>query len=361
MKAIRFNLKINEQIVRNLEELKENFVIQEVYSLYKKGILQRWLKQQGHEGKKKFIQLKQLKSESLELDKIKMLSQILIDANTEDLVEVEMMYHYFLEQESNNQSFQQLSNNRRKYLNEVIQQYRKDVDELTLIIDSALSRAYRKPGKKNNANSKSSDRHSIYFNKLKSIDSEQSLYDRKKEVSKEVIDEIIYKVNKKIEFLVKNYYPLLKLNFFQLERRFESRPIILVLMLSNKRLRHLFTESVKQGLYSQLDDIYTNLNTFSVIGVRDLTIGQKELYIFIHVYKGSTEGLWSNIENPKEQVIVLKLKDGVVGTEKDKTIELTEENREDLLTPFNQFLFKSNDSYSLVWYLRLGEESLSDR
>lgn len=48
-KQIKFHLQINEKFIRNVEELRENFVLQEVYELYKSKILSRWLSVWGEE------------------------------------------------------------------------------------------------------------------------------------------------------------------------------------------------------------------------------------------------------------------------------------------------------------------------
>lgn len=43
MKPIKFNLMIDGEVVRTLEDLKENFNIDDVYDLFEKKILQKWL------------------------------------------------------------------------------------------------------------------------------------------------------------------------------------------------------------------------------------------------------------------------------------------------------------------------------
>lgn len=44
MKTIKFNLNINNQMIRTVDELITHFNIDEIYELYKSGILQKWLR-----------------------------------------------------------------------------------------------------------------------------------------------------------------------------------------------------------------------------------------------------------------------------------------------------------------------------
>lgn len=48
-KTIKFNLKLDENSIRNLEQLKENFVIEEILKYYKEGLLLRWLKARNYD------------------------------------------------------------------------------------------------------------------------------------------------------------------------------------------------------------------------------------------------------------------------------------------------------------------------
>lgn len=48
-KTIKFNLICNGKPIRTIEDLQENFVIEDVLEYYKRGLLQRWLKVRGYE------------------------------------------------------------------------------------------------------------------------------------------------------------------------------------------------------------------------------------------------------------------------------------------------------------------------
>jgi hypothetical protein len=47
-RVIKFYLKIGEKQIKSLEELKENFVIDDIYEYHKNQVLQKWLRSLGH-------------------------------------------------------------------------------------------------------------------------------------------------------------------------------------------------------------------------------------------------------------------------------------------------------------------------
>jgi len=49
LKTIKFNIIVNDVVIRNLDELKANFNIDDVFELYKNGTLQKWLKVREYE------------------------------------------------------------------------------------------------------------------------------------------------------------------------------------------------------------------------------------------------------------------------------------------------------------------------
>mgnify|MGYP003416271723 CR=1 FL=1 len=48
-KTIKFNLLCDEKPIRNLDDLKENFVIEDILNYYNNKLLQKWLKVRGFE------------------------------------------------------------------------------------------------------------------------------------------------------------------------------------------------------------------------------------------------------------------------------------------------------------------------
>ncbi len=47
-KTIKFNLILDDKPVRTIEELQENFCIDDILEFYEKGLLQKWLKVRGY-------------------------------------------------------------------------------------------------------------------------------------------------------------------------------------------------------------------------------------------------------------------------------------------------------------------------
>ena len=48
-KTIKFNLICNDKPIRNIDNLQDNFVIDDIIEYYHNGLLQRWLKVRGYE------------------------------------------------------------------------------------------------------------------------------------------------------------------------------------------------------------------------------------------------------------------------------------------------------------------------
>ena len=48
-KTIKFNLILDKQPVRTIDELRENFSIEDMLKYFKNGLLLRWLKVRGYE------------------------------------------------------------------------------------------------------------------------------------------------------------------------------------------------------------------------------------------------------------------------------------------------------------------------
>ncbi|KOR27300.1 hypothetical protein TI05_19335 [Achromatium sp. WMS3] len=46
-KTIKFNLIVDENPVRDIKGLQENFCIDDILAFYKNGLLQKWLKVRG--------------------------------------------------------------------------------------------------------------------------------------------------------------------------------------------------------------------------------------------------------------------------------------------------------------------------
>lgn len=47
-KTIKFNLILDDKPVRTIEDLRENFSIEDILELYNNGLLQSWLEVRGY-------------------------------------------------------------------------------------------------------------------------------------------------------------------------------------------------------------------------------------------------------------------------------------------------------------------------
>lgn len=71
-KTIKFNLRIDGKPIRNLSDLQENFVIEDLVEIYDEGLLQKWLLVRGYDDKaKKIAAVKRSDDETLIRDLIR--------------------------------------------------------------------------------------------------------------------------------------------------------------------------------------------------------------------------------------------------------------------------------------------------
>ena len=78
-KTIKFNLISDEHPIRTIEELQQNFSIEDVLAYFKAGILERWLDVRGYDKEKKEVAKIDKK-----LDKLEQVSELIKIFNIEE-------------------------------------------------------------------------------------------------------------------------------------------------------------------------------------------------------------------------------------------------------------------------------------
>ena len=120
-KTIKFNLILDNKPVRTIEELQENFCIDDIQEFYENGLLQKWLKVRGYdEYLKKVDEINDKKNAIIELVKI-----FGIESDT-DIEEAIRSLKYWVERKT---KFEELHNKDKKS-KEIISNYHKCYDEI---------------------------------------------------------------------------------------------------------------------------------------------------------------------------------------------------------------------------------------
>ena len=130
MKTIKFNLKCNNQPIRNIEDLQNNFFVDEVLAYYENKALHRWLEVRGYTDK--LNEVNQIKSTgSIEI--IKSLLEIFdIEANDEELEKTIYVLGFRNDKKKELLETEKRDSNER----DVIENYKKNYEKIIkLIVD----------------------------------------------------------------------------------------------------------------------------------------------------------------------------------------------------------------------------------
>lgn len=249
-KTIKFNLVMNNQPVRTLEELREHFYMEELLSLYKNGLLHRWLSVRGYE--KERMELEQLNA-STDRDIMKHFIRIFeMDRNEQEIEEEIYILEYKKERENE--------------LNEL--------GKLKFQADSVID-----------------DYHNGYQALIHNI-----LQDK----------DHMPRIKAHIHELCTNYMELFRLNFPLFFTTIYEAPRAIFAMLMREELRpYLIHNSEDNGTPESL---YTKSIYNRITGLVFKKDGLKEaLGDELKTFKGVTDGYWKDIESKNKKYLILHL------------------------------------------------------
>lgn len=127
-KTIKFNLICDGKSIRTIEDLQENFSVEDILKYYENGLLLRWLKVRGYE--EEYIKVLAIASQE-KMEVIKELIQIFqIETNEEKIEENIYILQYLEERETLFKTFEQDNFKVDKIINEYSLGYRKLVDTI---------------------------------------------------------------------------------------------------------------------------------------------------------------------------------------------------------------------------------------
>lgn len=326
-KTIKFNLMLDGKPVRTIEELQENFCIDDILEFYQKGLLQKWLKVRGFdEYLKKVESISEKKPAIIELIKI-----FELEKSEKEIKEAVYSLEFWQERKIELEEW----NKKDVKVKEIIADYHNGYGALKAKI---LENKYDMPFMKSAAKE--------IFNK---------------------------------------YYEIFKIDFRYFFNDFkETSPLIIYAVLMNNDLRNLFLEDkyIKKELMSKFtleknkssatngikEDVTSISQLFQSWGntsfVEKATYDEdkneaefsimKEYNIFIHSFIGKTDGYWKDLEVEKTKVMVLSIPAGTfVRSANNPKEELSATDVNGNFVILDGLLYKSNNSTSPIVYMEV--------
>ena len=236
-KTIKFNLILDEKPVRNLEELIENFNIQDILEVYENGLLKRWLEARGYE---KIVEaISQIDNDKKNIEIVKSLIKIFdIDKNEEEIKEAIYAIELKTEKEEHIRKIKKYSLEFSNVISEYHEGYSKIMDTI------------------NNSSS------NLPF-----------------------IKNVIYEI-------INNYFELFKLDYERILKKYEElNPMLVLALLMNEKTRDIIiNNSTISIFYKNIQEKLSKI-IFNEI-VETYKLNQKEIY-GATVYRG--QGTTSSI------------------------------------------------------------------
>lgn len=313
-KTIKFNLMLDGKPVRIIEELQENFCIDDILEFYQKGLLQKWLKVRGFdEYQKKVEAVSEKKSAIIELIKI-----FEIEKSEKEINEAVYSLEFWQERKLELEEW----NKKDVKIKEIIADYHNGYDVL----------------------------------KAKILENKKDM-PFMKSTAKDIFDK---------------YYEIFKIDFRYFFNNFkENSPLIIYAVLMNNDLRNIFLEDKyikkelmpeftleKDNISLELAKIFENSRFVEMATYKDKNEAKfstmKEYNIFIHSFIGITDGYWKDIEVEKTKVMVLSIPSGTFVRSANKPKEeLSAKDVNGNFLILDGLVYKSNNSNSPIVYMEV--------
>lgn len=304
-KTIKFNLILDNKPIRTIEDLRENFSIEDILELYHNGLLKRWLQVRGY------------------LEFLEKVDSINEEDATKIIIELITIFEVETEIEKVREGIAILGHiNERK---EQFDEYNKLNFKTQMIIN---------------------DYHSGY---------------------RELIDDIIEnkddvaKIKANIKEIEKNYIGLFDLNFYDLYFELINKaPLAVFVILMSDKLRNYFIKELNEdnnyeddeftNTESHTDEIHRLIKEF----VEDSWEFKEKLGEHLKIFKGNTEAYWKDIE-PKEKrfmIINMELRNYVRGAGNFGE-ELSSDDINNNFVILNGIDYKSNNANQELLYMEV--------
>ena len=256
-KTIKFNLICNDYPVRTIEDLKNNFSIEDILEYYHNGLLKKWLQVRGYD--EYFTKVSEIHSSS-NIDIITELIKIFeLESDDSKIRESISILEYIHERKELLQEYK--SENYK--INNIINEYHKGYDE---IINDII----------NNKDDMARIKANI----------------------------------KKIEL---NYMEIYKFDFHQLYYLLQKEApmaIFAILMNDNMRDYYIDEENTGKNRYLTSGNLSKVINEKIISLVSNKTDLKEKLGDELKTFKGDTEAYWKDIEPKDKHFMIIDMRDG---------------------------------------------------
>lgn len=301
-KTIKFNLMLDGKPVRTIEELQENFCIDDILEFYQKGLLQKWLKVRGFDVYLTNVEaIPEENSAIIELIKI-----FKLEKSEKEIKEAVYSLEFWEERKTELEKW----NKKDVKVKEIIADYHNGYGAL----------------------------------KAKILENKEDM-PFMKSAAKEIFNK---------------YYEIFKIDQWYFFNSFEDDvPLVIYAVLMNKKLRNLFLEDeeiakiLRKKFTLKTKSEQKNLfSSFQTSEEKDINELQKKSGIFI--YKGATGRSWKNLEVEKTKVMVLSIPQGAFVRSANKPKEefsATDVNGNFLI--LDGLLYKSKNAQFPIVYMEV--------
>lgn len=308
MKTIKFNLIVNDEVIRNIEDLKENFNIDDIYELYQNGVLQKWLEVRNY----KEI-LEEVNS---------------IDSSLEDKEIVIELLNVF-EFDTSKVDFESWSFSYRKEYNDYVNKLAENDDSLKSVILEYHQRYEELKNKLKNP----------VFNKERaSFIKKNSFTEKEDDTEVEDFDFVKATVNE----IAENYLELFKLDavrFYNVNMK--ERPIVIMACLMNYKLREIFLNHV--NIKNSLSSGYNSSTMHDLLSPHLIE------------YQGNTEGMWNYLGDANREYLVIFITPAScrAGEQHSLNVDYSGEELNGKYKLLKGLTFKSTDAYHKIRYMEV--------
>lgn len=275
-KTIKFNLICNEKPIRTIEDLQNNFVIEDVLDLYQHKLLERWLEVRGYT--EELGKLKRIKSDE-QFEIIKELIDIFnVETDRNKVEEVIYIYKY------------------KRFKDANYEKHQKCVEEEKGFIIKSINS----------------------YNELVSM-----MFSNPNDVSI---------IKSSIKDIIKYYYPIFELNHRELfYKLIEVSELAILCLLMYEETRKFYIYDVSQSDYDK-QQMYNLLST----RIRKLILNNNSLNGNIITYKQSDKGFWNGVTKLPCMVLSVCDRDKEIIRETGKIDKVFKYND---IRPLNDFTF----------------------
>lgn len=256
-KTIKFNLICNDYPVRNLEDLKNNFSIEEILEYYHNGLLKRWLDVRGYDDYlTKVSDIDSVNNKDIITDLIKIFE---LESDDSKIREHISILEYI---DSHKELLKEYKDTNYK-VNEIIDDYHQGYDSVI-----------------------------------------QDIIENKDDMAK---------IKANIKEIELNYMGIYKLDYHQLYYLLQKEApmaIFAILMNDNMRDYYIDEENSKKSRYSTSGNLSKIINEKIKLLVSDKEDLKRTFGEQLKIFKGDTESYWKDIEPKGKKYMIIDMESG---------------------------------------------------